>query len=305
MLSVKDLTKQFGQFTAVNHVSFHIKEGEIVGLLGPNGAGKTTTIQMLLGLITPTSGTIEYFGKPFEEYREESLSKINFASTYAEMQSRITIMQSMRIYARMYGVKQAEDKIIANLRLLEIEHIKDILYWKLSSGQKTRAVLAKALLNRPRLILMDEPTASLDPDIARKVLSLIENLQQKHKVAILYTSHNMAEVEELCDTVLFLNHGKIITRDTPLGLTKRIGESKLSLTFDASKTSVEKYLLEHHMLHRFIRNHRVEVTLSEEDIPKVLFGLKKHNVWVTDIQIHKPSLEDVFLSISKGTYEMA
>ncbi len=303
VLTVKNLTKRFGKFTAVDNISFDVAEGEIVGLLGPNGAGKTTTIQMLLDLVTPSSGAICYFGKPFPKERQYILSRINFASAYAHMQGRMTVGQDLDIYAGLYEVKNPRQKIRELLVLLEIEGLEHELFWHLSAGQKTRVILAKAFLNSPQLILMDEPTASLDPDIANKVVEFIEGLQKKERVSILYTSHNMAEVERLCDRVIFLDHGKIVAEDTPLGLTKRVGNSRLILTFDGDKGPVARYLDTEGLAHTFPRAHAVAISLLETDIPKVLFGFRKHKVWITEIDVEKPDLEDVFLSIAGGTYE--
>lgn len=306
VLEVSNLTKIFksrgGSFTAVDHISFDIKEGEIVGLLGPNGAGKTTTIQMLLDLITPTTGTIKYFGKPFPKEREYCLSRINFASTYAHVQSRMTVIENLRIYAGLYEVPNAKKKIEELLTLLEVPELGNKLFWHLSSGQKTRVILVKALLNSPRLLLMDEPTASLDPDIANKVVEIIQSLQKKEGISILYTSHNMDEVERLCDRVMFLDHGKILAEDTPLGLTKRAGNAKLILTFDDDRASVEKYLDKDAYAYTFPRAHVVIISVEEKDIAKVLFGFAKEKIWITNVDIEKPDLEDVFLSIAKGSY---
>lgn len=309
VLEVSHLTKEYPAtssgkpFRAVNHLSFSIKEGEIVGLLGPNGAGKTTTIQMLLGLTTPTGGTIKYFGKSFEDNREFCLARINFASAYSRLQAKITVKQNLTIFAGLYEVKNAQERIEKLLEQLEITNLKDQLFWHLSEGQKTRVVLAKSLLNNPKLILMDEPTASLDPDIADKVVTLIRQLQEKENVAMLYTSHNMSEVEELCDRVMIMDKGQIFAEDTPLGLTKRIGTARLILTFETEKSLVSSYLTSHNFPFTFPRNHSVEVKVSEEHIPKVLFGLGKAGVRFTEIDVKKPDLEDVFLSIAKGTYE--
>lgn len=306
VLKVSGLTKIFtsrgGDFTAVDNISFDIGEGEIVGLLGPNGAGKTTTIQMLLDLITPTTGTISYFGKPFPKEREYCLSRINFASAYTHVQGRMTVDENLRIYAGLYEVNNAEKKIEELLDLLEIPELKHELFWHLSSGQKTRVVLVKALLNSPKLLLMDEPTASLDPDIANKVVELVERLQKKEGVSILYTSHNMEEVERLCDRVMFLDHGKILAIDTPLGLTKKAGNTTLILTFDGDKTPVESYLDKDVYSYTFSRAHIVEISVKEEDVAKVLFGFAKEKIWITNIEVQKPNLEDVFLSIAKGKY---
>jgi ABC-2 type transport system ATP-binding protein len=303
ILQVSGLTKQYGEFTAVNNISFSVKEGEIVGLLGPNGAGKTTTMQILLGLTTATSGKIEYFGREFPKEREYILSRINFASAYTQIQGRLTVLENFRIFAGLYDVDGAEKRIRELLSLLEIEQTVHSLFWTLSSGQKTRVILAKALLNRPRLILMDEPTASLDPDIANKVLELILELQKKEKTTILITSHDMAEVEELCDRVIFLDHGHIVAEDTPLGLTKKIGTSTLTITFDGPEGPVAKYLKQKKYAYTFPRAHVAALVLPEKEIPSVLFGLSKTNIWVTDIDIKKPDLEDVFLSVAKGRYE--
>lgn len=306
VLEVSNLTKIFksrgGSFTAVDHISFEIGEGEIVGLLGPNGAGKTTTIQMLLDLITPTAGTIKYFGKNFPKEREYCLSRINFASTYAHVQSRMTVVENLRIYAGLYQVPDAKKKIKELLTLLEIPELRNELFWHLSSGQKTRVILVKALLNSPRLLLMDEPTASLDPDIAHKVIEVVESLRKKDGVSFLYTSHNMEEVERLCDRVMFLDHGIILAEDTPLGLTKRAGNTQLILTFDGEQAPVQKYLDKDAYVYSFPREHIVEISVAELDIAKVLFGFAKEKIWITNIDVEKPNLEDVFLSIAKGKY---
>ena len=300
ILEVSGLTKHYGEFVAVNSISFDVQEGEIVGFLGPNGAGKTTTIQMLLDLITPTSGRIAYFGKPFPKEREYCLSRMGFASAYSRLQQRMTVKENLSIYAGLYDIANAEKRIIEVLSLFEIEDLTHTLFWHLSSGQKTRVILAKALLNRPKLLLMDEPTASLDPDIAHKVIELIESLQKKEGVAILYTSHDMAEISRICDRVIFLDHGKIVAEDTPLGLTKMIGDSTLSLTFDAPREAIEKYLKKKDCMYSFPRSHVVDIALKEKDIPAVLFGFAKEKIWITEIDVVKPNLDDVFLSIAAG-----
>ncbi len=307
VLEVNSLTKRYGPhdsgYTAVDAISFSVAEGEIVGLLGPNGAGKTTTIQMLLGLTIPSAGSIQYFGKPFETNREYCLSHINFASAYAHLQGRITVRQNLTIFAGLYDIPKPQERITELLTLMEVSDLADQQFWHLSSGQKTRVVLAKALLNRPRLILMDEPTASLDPDIAQKVVALVLRLQHKEGVAMLYTSHNMQEVEELCDRVMIMDRGKIVAEDTPLELTKRIGTTQLILTFEPNKDLVESYLTERKYVFSFLRTHTVEVTVPENKVPNVLFGLGKAGVRFTEIDVRRPDLEDVFLSITKGEYE--
>lgn len=299
ILNVENLTKKYDDYLAVDHISFAIKEGEIMGLLGQNGAGKSTTIQMLLGLTTADAGKIEYFGKNFFEHREECLSRINFASAYTELQSRLTVYQNLRVFAGLYDVKDAQSRIKELLQLLEIEPYASTLFWKLSSGQKTRVILAKALLNRPKMLLMDEPTASLDPDIINKMIALIKELQAKENLAILYTSHNMEEITRLCDRVAFLAKGKIVALDTPIGLTKKIGFLTLELAFEGDHKKVAAFCRKHNYDHNFVNKSLVEIQVEESAVPKVLFGLKEKDIWITNISIQKPSMEDVFIKISQ------
>ncbi len=299
VLSVKHLTKQYGDFLAVDHISFEIEEGQILGLLGPNGAGKSTTIQMLLGLTDKDGGEIQYFGRNFDTEREYCLSRINFASTYAELNIRMTVYQNLRIYAGLYNVRDYKQRITELTSILEIEECIDKQFWHLSAGQKTRVILAKSLLNRPRLLLMDEPTASLDPDIVSKVIKLIKSLQEKENITILFTSHNMDEVSQLCDSVAFLAQGKIVINDTPHELTKTIGHAKLTLSFDGDKKMIEDFLMKMSLSAYYPHAHLLEISLSETEVPTILFGLKEKGIEITSIQIEKPSLEDVFLHISQ------
>jgi len=300
VLEVSRLTKEYRDLRAVDQISFGVKKGEILGLLGPNGAGKTTTIQMLLGLTLPTSGKIKYFGRDFLKNRSEILKRINFSSTYTNMQRRLSVWQSLRVYGGFYGIKNIEKQIKEVVEILEIEPFLDKLFWKLSSGQRTQVNLARSLMNDPELMLMDEPTASLDPEVRFRVLELVKRLQKTKKMSVLYTSHDMDEVARVCDRVIFLDKGKIVAEDSPLGLTKRVGSSKLEITFDGKQNAVEKYLKSEKRKYEFTRKHVVEINLREADVPKVLFGLSKVGVWMTDIDIKKPNLEDVFLSVAQG-----
>lgn len=219
VLAVKGLTKRFGSFTAVNNIEFTLARGEVIGLLGPNGAGKSSTIQMLLGLLTPTAGQIEYFHKDFVQHRLHILGKINYLSAFNTLQERITVSQNMRVFALAYDVKKPEQKADELLDYFGILHLKNSRYDTLSAGQRTRVNLAKAFLNDPELVLMDEPTASLDPDIVDRVLGMIEQFKKERQLSILYTSHNMHEVERISDKVIFMSHGKIVrqapTKDLP------------------------------------------------------------------------------------------
>lgn len=218
VLSVKGLTKHYGSFIAVNNIDFDIKRGEVVGLLGPNGAGKSTTIQMLLGLLTPSGGEIKYFNKDFSAHRLQTLRKINYLSAFNTLQNKITVKQNMRVFAMAYGVKKPGPKIGELLDYFGVAHLKNEVYLNISAGQRTRVNLAKAFINDPELVLMDEPTASLDPDIVDKVLGMIEQFKRQKQLSILYTSHNMPEVERICDRVIFLSHGHIVKEAAPKDL---------------------------------------------------------------------------------------
>src|SRR3989338_4979271 len=215
VLQVKNLTKIYGSYKAVDDVSFAVPRGSAVGLLGPNGAGKTTTIQVLLGVTLANGGSINYFGMDFETHRQECLQRINFASSFNSLQGRITVWENLIVYAGLYEVAHAEKRIKELAEVFEVSDLFKMRYWDISAGQKTRVNLVKAFLNDPELILFDEPTASLDPDISDKLLSLIERLKKERNLSILYTSHDMDEVSRVCDEVIFLDRGKVVAHDTP------------------------------------------------------------------------------------------
>lgn len=300
VLEVINLTKKYGTFTAVDNVSFSLEKGKILGFLGPNGAGKTTTIQMLLGISSITSGKITYFGKDFFKNRQQVLQRINFASAYNTLQGRITVRENLLVFGRLYNVKNVDKKISDLSGYFEIEEILNQRFWDLSAGQKTRVNIVKALLNDPELLLLDEPTASLDPDIADKVLSFIEKLREDQKLSIVYTSHNMEEVTRICDEVIIINHGKIVAHDTPLQLTKRIDAAQLKLTFEGDKKRVEKYLTEKDQKFTFPNKYTVLIDTKETLLPKLIFGLSNEEIYITDIDVKKPTLEDVFLDIARN-----
>lgn len=301
ILEVKNLVKRYGNFTAVNNISFAIPRGKVIGFLGPNGAGKTTTIQILCGITLPTGGSITYFGKDFVKHRVELLQRINFASAFNTLQGRITVWQNLFVFARLYGLKNPKKKIQELAEFFEITDLLKDQFQNLSAGQKTRVNIVKSLLNDPELLLLDEPTASLDPDIADKTISFIENLRDNRNISILYTSHDMEEVTRVCDEVIFINKGEIIAQDTPLALTKRIPFATVKLTFDADKKKVEGFLEKEKYDYSFIRNNIVEIKTKEDQVPAVIFGLSNDNVWLTDIEVKKPTLEDFFLQIARNT----
>src|ERR1700736_5622709 len=237
-LEVSDLTKLYGSFRAVDSVGFTVPKGKIVGLLGPNGAGKTTTIQMLIGTTCPNRGTIRYFGQDLHRHRAACLQRINFSSSYNNLQGRITVWENLIVFARLYRVKAPENKIRDLGHYFGIDELMGQRFLTLSAGQRTRVNLTKALLNDPEVLLMDEPTASLDPDIADRTLSLIESLRESRDLAIVYTSHQMAEVTRICDEVIFLDRGRIVAQDTSARLTERIPTTRLRVTFAGAASHV-------------------------------------------------------------------
>ena len=302
ILEVKNLAKNYGSFRALDGISFDIPKGKVIGLLGPNGAGKTTTIHILLGITLANGGQIKYFGRDFERHKQDSLQKINFASAYNTLQGRISVWENLLVFAYLYSVKNPEEKIRKLVDYFEVREFLDKRFWDLSSGQKTRVNLIKSLINDPEIILMDEPTASLDPDIADKTLSLIEDFKKNRGLSILFTSHKMDEVTRICDEVIFLDKGKVVAQDTPLGLTKRIGAVQLKLSFDGDKKLLENYLIEESGDFSFPQNFVVVINTEEKLVPKIVFGASKTGVNITDIEVKKPTLEDVFLQIARGSH---
>jgi len=299
LLRVNHLTKIFGSFHAVDSISFDIPKGSIIGMLGKNGAGKTTTIRMLLGITTPTSGNIQYFGKDFTIHRENSLQRINYISSYNTLLGRTTVFENLQIYAWLYKTQNHKKRIQELLSYFEVEDTKNQRYEDLSSGQKTRVNLIKSLLNDPELILMDEPTAALDPDIADKTLSLIEEWKKQKNLSILYTSHNMQEVTRLCDEVIFLSDGKIIEKDTPLNLAKKVTQAELILTYEKDQKQTYDYLHSRNISYIHKHPNKLVIQTSEKDIPRIIFDISKTGLWMEDIIINKPTLEDFFLQVSR------
>lgn len=231
ILEVRNLTKRFDNFTAVDNISFDIHEGEILGLLGPNGAGKTTTIHMLLGLITPTSGTIHMFGLDLAKHRETILQQVNFSSTYISMPFSLTVEENLKVIARLYSLTNIQRRVDAILEKMEMKEIQKKLTRKLSSGQMSRLTLAKALMTEPKVLFLDEPTASLDPDIVEKIKSFLKEYQRNAGLSILYTSHNMREMEEMSNRIIFLQHGHIVAEGTAEQIVQRYGQRDLEEVF--------------------------------------------------------------------------
>jgi ABC-2 type transport system ATP-binding protein len=295
VLEVRNLTKKFKDFVAVDDISFELRHAEVLGLLGPNGAGKTTTIQMLLDLMTPSSGTINYFGKDLKRHREEILKEVNFSSTYVSLPWFFTVNEILDVFARLYEVPDRKKRIAKLLEEFEIDHLRKRQYFMLSAGERTRLLLTKAFLNYPKIILLDEPTSSLDPDIAVKIRKFLIKERDEYNVSVLLTSHNMAEVEELCDRVLVIKSGKIVVSGTPSSLTQTISECSIELNLDNAKKASEFFNAK--QINFEINKSRFRIKMDEKKISEFLSLLSSEDLEYTEISIFKPDLEDFFLNI--------
>jgi len=233
IIEINNLVKQFKNFSAVKNLNFKINQGTIIGLLGPNGCGKTTTIGMMLGLIKPTSGTVFINGQNIENEKNRTniLEKMNFISPYIELPKKLTVEENLKVYGRMYSVNNLQDKISNLMKDLDLFNFKKRKTGELSSGQKNRVSLAKALINDPDILLLDEPTASLDPDVGDYIRTYIENFASKKGKTILLASHNMNEVERLCHEVMMMKNGEIIDKGTSDNLINKHGRKNLEEVF--------------------------------------------------------------------------
>ncbi|HVW69219.1 MAG TPA: ABC transporter ATP-binding protein [Steroidobacteraceae bacterium] len=231
VLGVADLCKSYPHVVAVEQVSFAVRRNEIVGLLGPNGAGKTTIINMILGVLAPTSGRISIAGIDIAKHRSQALAHTNFAAVYATLPGNLTVAQNLRFFGLIYGIDDLAARLETLIEKFDLRHLRDTRCGLLSSGEQTRVALAKALLNRPQLLLLDEPTASLDPSAAQIVRQQIRGLARDAGCGILWTSHNMYEVEEVCDRVLFLSRGRILLAGDPRTLPGEHGARSLEELF--------------------------------------------------------------------------
>ncbi|HEY0094661.1 MAG TPA: ABC transporter ATP-binding protein [Archangium sp.] len=231
VLSVQALRKQYGATVAVDGISFDVGRNEIVGLLGPNGAGKTTTINMILGVLEPTAGTILIEGVDLAKRRSQALERTNFAAVYSPLPGNLTVQQNLRISGLIYGVKGLSARIEELLVQFDLVRFRDTKSGVLSSGEQTRVALAKAMLNRPQLLLLDEPTASLDPATAQDIRARIRDFATQGTGGVLWTSHNMYEVEEVCDRVLIVSRGKVLLQGDPKTLPREHGKATLEELF--------------------------------------------------------------------------
>ena len=231
IINIKDVTKQYENVFAVKSLNLDLKKNSIYGLLGPNGCGKSTTMGMILGLISPTKGQIKVFGLDVEKNRTKILEKMNFISPFVDLPKKLTVEQNLKVFGNLYNVKNLKEKIPEILETLKIQKFRTRLMGELSSGQKNRVMLAKALINDPEILLLDEPTANLDPDIADFIINFLKRYAQRKNTTVIFASHNMSEVENLCDEIILMRSGKILKQDTPQKILKFYGKEDLKDVF--------------------------------------------------------------------------
>jgi len=302
VLVVTDLTKVYGgkqPKRAVDGVSFALGWGEILGLLGPNGAGKTTTIQMLLSVLKPTSGRIMYFGKPLDGARTEVLGRVGYASGYSRLPLRLTVEENLDVFGRLYGLSR-HDRRARTTELLSsfgVIELRRRLMLGLSAGETTRVLLAKAFLARPSVVLLDEPTASLDPDIAHDVRRFVRGRRDEEGVSMVYTSHNMGEVADVCDRVIFLGAGRVVASGRPVDLAASAAATRVGLRVDEGLDHLLGYA-HARALPCQVAGSDVDVEIDERHVAELLSNLAAAGVKYSQITLRKPTLEDYFLKLA-------
>lgn len=298
IISVNNLHKFYGSFEALKGISFDLKKGETLGLLGPNGAGKTTTIQILLQIIIPDSGEIKIFGKDAFANREQVLQKMNFTSAYVHLFGALTVFENLKVFAKLYGIKGTKkiDELIDEFEAGDLKYKKAV---SLSSGQLTKIMIIKALLNDPELLLLDEPTSSLDPDVASRFREILKKVRKERGISMLYTSHNMPEIEEMCDRVIFLSKGEIVANDSPKKLTKIIPNHTLRIEFGQIPAGIKDFLSSRRIQAQILDN-AIMIETENEEIPPILQEMYREGYKIKNISIDEPNLEDVFIKFARS-----
>ncbi len=276
LVRARALTKKFDSQTAVDRIDFDIWPGEIVGFLGPNGAGKTTTIRMLMNILNPTSGELTLFGHNYKHTRVKILSQMNASSGSLTLPGKLTVAENLRVFADMYGIPRPTDRIEALLRKFDLNELQNRSLYSLSTGQQVRVALAKAFLNQPKLLLLDEPTASLDPDVADRVREFLLNVVREEGTTVFLTSHNMLEVEKVCSRVLFLNDGKIQAEGTPKELAQRARRWRVTINGISSE-------------------------MDSNDVGPHVTKLVRSGTDIESLSVHEPTLEEFFVRSARQT----
>lgn len=300
ILCVRDLTKIFGNFTAVNNACFELNQGEVLGLLGQNGAGKTTTIQMLLGVLTPTSGEISYFGQSLKDNLSTIQEQINFSSAYTNLPYNLRVSDCLHYISYFYKIKNRPQRIQEIIQQFELDKLLRRRIADLSSGEQTRLNIAKAFINRPKIVLLDEPTASLDPENARIIKNFILEQQQQEGLSVIFTSHNMNDVEEVCDRVIFIEDGKITWNDTPYNLARRLDLSTVSLMLDNPSDALHK-ILSTHGIKWEANGAEISFKTQESLVPKLIQLLMAEQISFHGLTINRASLEEYFFKDNSRT----
>ncbi len=279
LVRARGLTKTFNGQIAVDHIDFEINRGEIVGFLGPNGAGKTTTIRMLMNILNPTEGELRIFGHTYAEGRVRILSQMNASSGTLTLPGKLSVSENLIVFADMYGIEHARDRVEKLIERFDLTELRKRELYSLSTGQQVRVALAKAFLNKPRLLLLDEPTSSLDPDVADRVREFLLNVVKEEGTTVFLTSHNMLEVEKVCSRVLFLNEGKIQAEGTPKELARRVRLWRLTI------------------------NGAPPVEVDRDDVGPYVTNLVKQGTAIQSLSIHEPTLEDFFVHSARAAKE--
>jgi ABC-2 type transport system ATP-binding protein len=305
-IEVSNLKKTFRNrnqiIEAVRGISFNVKRGEILGFLGPNGAGKSTTINMLTGLISKDEGTIKILGHEPERNWDFVKNNTNVAAAYEKLSDVLTVRQNLKIYAMLYGVKDTEKKIAELSSLFNLTPLLNRKTIRLSSGQQTRVVLAKSLINNPKVIFMDECTVGLDPDIAERTRQIIRDYNKNNSCSILFTSHYMYEVEELCKRVVFMSDGRIIRIGSPSLIKKSMTRQTIELNVIKNKARLISMLKDSDInMHSLDRNMiRFDINTKKHNLQKILKLIAKENIAFNNIHIYKPTLDDFFIRLARG-----
>ena len=304
-IEVYDLVKTFKEkgkeIVAVDGISFKVKKGEMFGLLGPNGAGKSTTINILTGLLEKDSGTVKILGFEPEKNWEFVKNNSNVATAYSWLSDVLTVRQNLRVYAKIYGVKNTEKRINELLEMFELGKVADRKVIRLSSGENTRAVLCKGLINNPKVLFLDECTVGLDPDIADKTRNIIKNYQKENDAAILFTSHYMYEVEQLCDRIAFMSNGKIISIDTSSNLKKLIKKHTVEIAVKKDIKPLMELLKTEGVEIIFAKDNSIvfEVTTEHDKMYKVISKIFHKGFMLSNLHVKGPTLDDVFIKIAR------
>jgi len=306
VIEVKNLTKKFNGLTAVDHISFEVKKGELFGLLGPNGAGKTTTINMLSTLLTPTSGCAKVCGYDIVKERDEVRRNIGIVFQEPALDNKLTGRENLEFHAMMYGMNKEERKrrIKEVLELVELSDKADILVENYSGGMKRRLEIARGLVHRPKVLFLDEPTLGLDVQTRRRIWDYIKKLNRESNITIILTTHYMEEADYLCDRVAIIDHGKIIAMDTPKRLKDKLGGDVITFEIE-KKTNEFMRVINKLKFVKSVKKHNNKLTVTveqgEKRIPKLIRIAQERGVDIKSVSLHKPSLEDVFLHFTGRT----